>query len=160
MNSKLIPLTIAAVLAITGVSANAATGSTKAKAATPLKIGVTDSDGITRYKGKTIVSGTLEYNMINEAMCQTCFTVDSKSKAMIPKKPKTDYPTEFAIVSDSPQITALKLNANKCYLIPMTVEIDGYYASNDGSGGFDGANLIKIIKKGVPALTSCHMGSD
>ena len=154
MNSKLISLTIAVALAITGTSAYAASE------VKPLKIGATNSDGITRYKGKTVVSGVLEYNMINEAMCQTCFTVDKKSQAMIPKKTKTNYPTEFAIVSNNPQLTALKLNDSNCYLIPMTVEIDGYYANNDGSGGFDGANLVKIIKKGKPALTSCHMASD
>lgn len=112
---------------------------------------------MTTYKGKTVVSGILEYNMVNEAGFPAEFTVDSKSKAMIPKVPKTNYPTQFALESDNPQIEKLKLNKNKCYRIPMTIEIDGYY-SVSYEGGYDGANLIKIIKKGTPVLTSCNVG--
>ena len=154
MKNKLVSLTVAAALALTGVSAYAAPA---AKPATPLKVGTTDNEGLTRYKGKTVVSGILEYNLINEAGFPAEFTVDSKSKAMIPKVPKTNYPTQFALESDNPQIEKLKLNKNKCYRIPMTIEIDGYY-SVSYEGGYDGANLLKIIKKGTPVLTSCNVG--
>lgn len=157
MKSKLVSLTIAATLALTGVSAYAAPA---AKPAAPLKIGSTDSDGLTKYKGKTVVSGVLEYNMINEAMCQVCFTVDKKSQAMIPKKTKTSNPIVFATPYDNAQIKKLKLNENKCYSIPMTVEIDGYYAVNDGYGDFDGANIVKVVKSGKPATISCGMSED
>ena len=158
MKNKLVSLTVAAALAFTGVSAYASPAAkTAAKPATPLKIGTTDNDGMTTYKGKTVVSGILEYNLINEAGFPAEFTVDSKSKAMIPKVPKTNYPTQFALESDNPQIEKLKLNKKKCYRIPMTIEIDGYY-SVSYEGGYDGANLIKIIKKGTPVLTSCNVG--
>ena len=158
MKNKLVSLTVAAALALTGVSAYAAPAAkASTKPATPLKIGTTDNDGMTTYKGKTVVSGILEYNLINEAGFPAEFTVDSKSKAMIPKVPKTNYPTQFALESDNPQIEKLKLNKNKCYRIPMTIEIDGYY-SVSYEGGYDGANLIKIIKKGTPVLTSCNVG--
>lgn len=158
MKNKLVSLTVAAALAFTGVSAYAAPAAkTAAKPATPLKIGTTDNEGMTTYKGKTVVSGILEYNMVNEAGFPAEFTVDSKSKAMIPKVPKTSYPTQFALESDNPQIERLKLNKKKCYRIPMTIEIDGYY-SVSYEGGYDGANLLKIIKKGTPVLTSCNAG--
>lgn len=111
---------------------------------------------MTTYKGKTVVSGILEYNMINEAGFPAEFTVDSKSKAMIPKVPKTNHPTQFALEPDNPQIERLKLNKKKCYRTPMTIEIDEYY-SVSYEGGYDGANLIKIIKKGTPVLTSCNV---
>lgn len=158
MKNKLVSLTVAAALALTGVSAYAAPAAKPAaKPATPLKIGTTDNEGMTTYKGKTVVSGILEYNMVNEAGFPAEFTVDSKSKAMIPKVPKTNYPTQFALESDNPQIEKLKLNKNKCYRIPMTIEIDGYYSSSY-EGESDGANLVKIIKKGTPVLTSCNVG--
>ena len=158
MKNKLVSLTVAAALAFTGVSAYAAPAAkTAAKPATPLKIGTTDNEGMTTYKGKTVVSGILEYNMVNEAGFPAEFTVDSKSKAMIPKVSKTSYPTQFALESDNPQIERLKLNKKKCYRIPMTIEIDGYY-SVSYEGGYDGANLLKIIKKGTPVLTSCNAG--
>lgn len=158
MKNKLVSLTVAAALAFTGVSAYAAPAAkTAAKPATPLKIGTTDNDGMTTYKGKTVVSGILEYNLINEAGFPAEFTVDSKSKAMIPKVPKTNYPTQFALDSENPQIEKLKLNKKKCYRIPMTIEIDGYYSSSY-EGESDGANLVKIIKKGTPVLTSCNVG--
>lgn len=160
MKNKLVSLTIAATVAVTGTSAYAATGNSKAAAGSsaikPLTIDATDSDSIIRYKGKTIVSGKLKYNMVNESGFPVEFTVDKKSKAMIPKAFRTDYPIAFAIEADNPQIQKLKLNEKKCYFIPMTVEIDGYYSVND-DGGYDGANLIKIIKKGTPALTSCNV---
>lgn len=159
MKNRLAPLSIAVVLAVTGVSAYAAPAAKTSanKPAAPLKIGATDSEGTTTYKGKTIVSGILEYNMVNEAGFPAEFTVDSKSKSMIPKVPKTNYPTQFALESDNPQIEKLKLNKKKCYRIPMTIEIDGYYSSSY-EGETDGANLIKIIKKGTPVLTSCNVG--
>lgn len=158
MKNKLASLAIAATLALTGVSAYAAPAAkASTKPATPLKIGTTDNDGMTTYKGKTVVSGILEYNLINEAGFPAEFTVDSKSKAMIPKVPKTNYPTQFALESDNPQIERLKLNKKKCYRIPMTIEIDGYYSSSY-EGESDGANLLKIIKKGTPVLTSCNVG--
>ena len=154
MKNKLVSLTVAAALALTGVSAYAAPA---AKPATPLKVGTTNNEGLTRYKGKTVVSGILEYNMVNEARFPAEFTVDNKSKAMIPKVSKTNYPTQFALESDNPEIERLKLNKKKCYRIPMTIEIDGYYSSSY-EGESDGANLIKIIKKGTPVLTSCNVG--
>ncbi len=76
MKNKLVSLTVAAALALTGVSAYAAPA---AKPATPLKVGTTDNEGLTRYKGKTVVSGILEYNMVNEARFPAEFTVDNKS---------------------------------------------------------------------------------
>lgn len=154
MKNKLVSLTIAATLALNGISAYAAPA---AKPATPLKVGTTDNEGLTRYKGKTVVSGILEYNMVNEARFPAEFTVDNKSKAMIPKASKTNYPTQFALESDNPEIERLKLNKKKCYRIPMTIEIDGYYSSSY-EGESDGANLIEIIKKGTPVLTSCNVG--
>ncbi|WP_198332406.1 hypothetical protein [Psychrobacter aquimaris] len=158
MKNKLVSFTVAAALALTVVSAYAAPAAkTSTKPATPLKIGTTDNDGLTRYKGKTIVSGILEYNMVNEAGFPAEFTVDNESKVMIPKVPKTNYPTQFALESDNPQIERLKLNKKKCYRIPMTIEIDGYYSSSY-EGEYDGANLLKIIKKGTPVLTSCNVG--
>ena len=158
MKNKLVSLTVAAALALTGVSAYAAPAAkASTKLATPLKIGTTDNDGMTTYKGKTVVSGILEYNLVNEAGFPAEFTVDSKSKAMIPKVPKTNYPTQFALESENPQIEGLKLNKKKCYRIPMTIEIDGYYSSSY-EGESDGANLIKIIKKGTPVLISCNVG--
>mgnify|MGYP006344054545 FL=1 len=158
MKNKLVSLTVAAALALTGVSAYAAPAAkVSTKPATPLKIGTTDNEGMTTYKGKTVVSGILEYNMVNEAGFPAEFTVDSKSKAMIPKVPKTNYPTQFALDSENPQIEKLKLNKKKCYRIPMTIEIDGYYSSSY-EGESDGANLVKIIKKGTPVLTSCNVG--
>ena len=158
MKNKLVSITVAAALSLTGVSAYAAPAAKPAaKPATPLKIGTTDNEGMTTYKGKTVVSGILEYNMVNEAGFPAEFTVDSKSKAMIPKVPKTNYPTQFALDSENPQIERLKLNKKKCYRIPMTIEIDGYYSSSY-EGESDGANLVKIIKKGTPVLTSCNVG--
>jgi len=76
---------------------------------------------------------------------------------MIPKIPKTNYPAQFVLESDNPQIENLKLNKKKCYRISMIIEIDGYYSSRYEDES-DGANLIKIIKKGKPVLTSCNVG--
>jgi len=159
MKNKLVSLTVAAAaLAFTGVSAYAAPAAkTAAKPATPLKIARTESDGSVVYKGKTVVSGVLEINRVNEAGFPLEFTVDKKSKSMIPKVPVQKYDTQFALDTDTPQVMKLKLNKNKCYRIPMTIEIDGYY-SDSSDFGTDTANLIKIIKKGTPVLTSCNVG--
>lgn len=155
MNNQIVCLFTTAALTIAATSAYAATNNPKSAVTIPLKILSTDDEGTTRYKGKTVVSGKLKYNMVNEAGFPVEFIVDNLSKPMIPKIPKTNYPTEFAIETDNPQILKLKLNKSKCYLIPMTVEIDGYY-SFSYEGGYDGANLIKIIKQGKPVLTSCN----
>ncbi len=157
MKNKLVSLTVAATLALTGLSAYAAPAAKPAaKPAVPLKIAST-GDGVILYKGKTVVSGVLEINRVNEAGFPLEFTVDKKSKSMIPKVPAQSYDTQFALDTDTPQIMKLNLNKNKCYRIPMTIEIDGYY-SDTSEFGTDTANLIKIIKKGTPVLTSCNVG--
>lgn len=158
MNNKLISLGVAAAIAFTGTSAyavSAAEAMARMEAAKPLKMGEEDSEGLTKYKGKTVIAGVLEYNLVNEARCQACITVGEGSEAMIPKKTNTSYATEFAVEADNPNINALKLDKNKCWLVPMVVEIDGYY-SDSYEGGMNGANLTQILRTGKAIPTSCN----
>ena len=158
MSNKLISLAIAATLAITGTSAYAASAASvisSMQTAKPLQMGVADRDGLIKYKGKTVIAGVLEYNLVNEARCQACITVGEDSEAMIPKKTNTSYATEFAVEADNPNINALKLDKNKCWLVPMVVEIDGYY-SDGYEGGMNGANLTQILRTGKAIPTSCN----
>ena len=158
MNSKLISLGVAAAIALTGTSAYAVSAGeaiARMEAAKPLKMGVEDSEGLTKYKGKTVIAGVLEYNLNTESGCPTCIQVSVDSNAMIPKKNMQGEYIEFGVPSDNPNIKALKLDENKCFLVPMIAEIDGYY-SDSYEGGQDGANLIEILRKSKIVPTSCN----
>lgn len=109
-------------------------------------------DGLVSYEGSAIFSGDLR---VRQGYCEYCFHIDDSSAELIPEPSADIDEYVVAIPVSETGILDLKADKDKCYSMPVVLELTNYSVDLEGLESFHGADVTRVIEKGAIKESVC-----